>query len=58
MTGSVEQVYLVDAEPGTELRLVDAGGNVVQTGVADENGTLIYRDVAAGSAYRVETADD
>ncbi|MDG2307598.1 MAG: CocE/NonD family hydrolase [Candidatus Binatia bacterium] len=57
VTGSVEQVYLVGATPGTELQLVDADGSVVQTGTADDNGTLIYRHVAAAAGYRVEAAD-
>ncbi|MBM4266070.1 MAG: CocE/NonD family hydrolase [Deltaproteobacteria bacterium] len=50
--GSVEQVWLRDATPGTELRLVDASGAVAQTGTADAQGTLIFRNVAAGT-YRV-----
>lgn len=56
VTGSVEQVYLVSAEPGTELDLIDANGTAVQTGTADENGTLIYRDVVAGEGYTVRDA--
>ncbi len=54
VTGSVEQVYLVGAEPGTQLDLIDPDGAVVQTGEADDNGTLIYRDVTAAAGYRVE----
>ncbi len=57
VTGSVEQVYLVGATPGTELRLLGPDDVVVQTGTADENGTLIYRDVAAATGYRVEASD-
>lgn len=54
--GSVEQAYLFGAEPGMELALIDAQDVTVATGTADENGTLIYRDLAAGT-YRVETPD-
>ncbi len=57
--GSVEQAYVLDAEPGTVLSLVDAAGNVVQQGVADEQGALIFRDVPAGDGYTVTApADD
>lgn len=54
--GSVEQAYLVGAEPGMELTLFDAEGTAVATGTADENGTFIYRDLTAGT-YRIEAAD-
>jgi len=51
--GSVEQVYILDADPGAQLSLVAANGSVVATGEADAQGSLIFRNVAAGSAYRV-----
>src|SRR5512139_3712363 len=51
--GSVEQVYVTDAAPGTELKLADADGLVVQTATTDDLGALIFRDVAAGSGYVV-----
>lgn len=46
--GSVQQLYVVDAVPATELRLLDGDSSVVMTGTADANGTLIFRDVAPG----------
>ncbi|MEW6272815.1 MAG: CocE/NonD family hydrolase, partial [Thermodesulfobacteriota bacterium] len=51
--GSVEQAYVVDAEPGSELTLVDGFGAAVATGTADAQGSLIFRDVPAGGGYRV-----
>ena len=54
--GSVQQVYVVDAEPGQELRLVDAGGTVVQASQGDAEGTLIFRDVPAGT-YTVQSPE-
>lgn len=51
--GSVQQVYVVDADEGQELRLEDAEGTTLQSGVADAQGTLIFRDVPAGEGYVV-----
>ena len=48
--GSVQQVYVVDAEPGQVLSLVDgAGGAGRRAGTADDQGTYIFRDVAPGA---------
>jgi predicted acyl esterase len=52
--GSVEQVWLVEATPGEELRLVASDGSVVETGLADELGSRIFRKVPIGEDYRVE----
>src|SRR5574341_723393 len=43
--GSVEQVYVTDAEPGITLELVGTDGAVIQSGRADEQGAFIFRDV-------------
>jgi predicted acyl esterase len=51
--GSVGQVWITDAEPGQELRLTDEARSVVQTGTADAQGTLIFRDVPVASGYTV-----
>ncbi len=50
---SVEQLYVTDAAPGAELELATTDGSVVMTGTADEQGTLIFRDVKPGQAYVV-----
>ncbi|MFN3219780.1 MAG: CocE/NonD family hydrolase [Acidimicrobiales bacterium] len=53
---SVEQLAVLDATEGTELELVgDDDGEVAATGVADEFGSLLWRDVAPGD-YLVRTA--
>ena len=51
--GSVGQVWITGAEPGEELRLVDRDRSVVQTGAADAEGTLIFRDVPPSTGYTV-----
>src|SRR5262245_33105483 len=43
-----EQVAALDAEPGTELELVDPQDAVVATGVVDELGSLLFRGVEPG----------
>lgn len=50
--GSVEQVHVTHATPGATLQLLDAGEQVVAEGEADEQGSLIFREVEPGS-YRV-----
>ena len=53
--GSVEQIYVTDAVPGSALDLVTADGSIIGSGVADANGTLIFRDVMPAPGYRVAT---
>ena len=52
-TGSVNQVSIIDAEPGAELTLESSSGNEVATAAADDAGSLVFRQVPAGSEYRV-----
>ena len=50
-----EQVAVLDAEPGTALELVPAAGtDPMATGVVDELGSLLFRNVAGG-LYRVRS---
>jgi len=42
---SVGQVYVVDAEPGQILELVDPNGLALYTGTADAMGSFIFRDI-------------
>ena len=51
--GSVEQVLVTHAEPEQSLELRDAFGKKHAEGVADEQGSLVFREVLAGSGYRV-----
>jgi predicted acyl esterase len=55
VNGSVEQVHVSGAEPDQVLALYDADGEVVDEGVADEQGSLIFRLVEPGDGYRVAT---
>jgi predicted acyl esterase len=55
--GSVGQAWVIDAEPGETLELTTGKGEVRQTGAADAQGSLIFRDVEPGS-YRVVAGSD
>ena len=54
--GSVNQVYVTGAQPGTSLRLVRKGKTVSKKPVGSLGGDL-FRRVAAGKGYRVRAAD-
>jgi predicted acyl esterase len=56
--GSVEQVHVRTAVPGTVLQVVDVDGNVAHEAAVDEWGSLIFRNVAPGRGYSVRPADD
>jgi uncharacterized protein len=51
--GSVEQVYVTEAEPGTRLALVDAQGRTVKTREVNDLGAALFRRVKPGDGYRV-----
>jgi predicted acyl esterase len=51
--GSVEQAYVTGAKPGQRLKLVDRGGDVVQSKQAGSLGGIVYRRVDPGGGYRV-----
>jgi uncharacterized protein len=53
--GSVNQVYVTGATPGARLVLVDADGTAVAHGRADDAGSFLFRDVTAGTGYRVRS---
>ncbi len=52
-----EQVAVLDAEPGTELELVDPEQAVAATGEVDEMGSLLFRAVEAGEYTIVSDAE-
>jgi uncharacterized protein len=52
-SGSVEQVHVTGATPGSALRLVSAEGAEVATQAAGELGGAVFREVRPGSGYRV-----
>lgn len=47
--GSVEQVYVTDAEPGTLLELLTPGRRLLQSGTTDSEGVLLFRNVRAAA---------
>ena len=51
--GSVQQVYVLGAQPGARLTLLDRRGRTVMTAVAGPLGGAIFRGVAPGPGYRV-----
>lgn len=51
--GSVEQIAVWRTPPGTKLEVRDAGGVVVQEGVSDAQGSLVFRLVPPGEGYEV-----
>lgn len=54
--GSVNQVSITDAEPGAELRLVDADGATTAKGTTDDAGSFVFRMVPAATGYTVVDA--
>lgn len=56
--GSVQQLYVINTEPGLSVELLDAEGNVVRTATTDAEGSLIFRDLAAGDGYRLRADID
>ena len=55
--GSVNQVYVTGAQPGTSLRLIDRKGKKVSSKPVGSLGGVIFRRVPAGKGYRVRAAD-
>src|SRR5882724_2950480 len=55
--GSVNQVYVTGAQPGTSLRLIDSKGKKVSTKPVGSLGGVVFRGVPAGKGYRVRAAD-
>jgi predicted acyl esterase len=55
--GSVEQVYATGLSPGQQVSLLDSAGTTVATREANSLGGTLFRNVASGSGYRVQTSD-
>ena len=55
--GSIDQVWVTDANPGDVLILADASSKEVARGTADRLGSLILRDIAPGAGYTVRRVD-
>jgi predicted acyl esterase len=54
--GSVEQVYVTNAAPGAKLTLVNSAGKALGTKTVNSLGGTLFREVPAGSGYRVRPA--
>jgi uncharacterized protein len=54
--GSVEQVYVTGGTPGQQLALLNGSGKTVATRTVNSLGGLLFRNVPAGSGYRVRPA--
>lgn len=54
---SVNQLHVLDAEPGAAIELVPDDGAAVVPGTVDEQGSLLWRNLAAGT-YAVRTTGD
>ncbi len=55
---TVEQIYLWNTEPGSAFEVVDADGVQVASGVTDEMGGLVFREVPPAEGYEVRPVDD
>ena len=55
--GSVEEVAVTGATAGTTLTLVDRGGDEVASEAVDDQGAVLFEDVAPGRGYRVQLDD-
>ncbi|KAA0234588.1 MAG: hypothetical protein JJLCMIEE_03057 [Acidimicrobiales bacterium] len=53
---SLEQLHVTDATPGTTLALFH-GGESIQSGTTDEQGSLIFRELEAGNDYVLQEVD-
>ena len=51
--GSIGQVYVLDAAPGSTLLLVNPKGKVIRTAKTDTYGSKIFRELKPLSGYRV-----
>ena len=50
--GSIEEAYVTGAPPGASLRVVDAAGTTVGSGVVSRLGGLVVRNLSPGGGYR------
>lgn len=54
---SIRQLAVTHAPPGSPLALLDPAEQVLQTGVADELGSKVFRNVPPGSGYSIVRQD-
>ncbi len=51
--GSIGQIYVIDARPGSKLLLANPRGRIARKGKADRFGSKIFRYLRPGKGYRV-----
>ena len=51
--GSVKQLFVIVAPPHSDALLRDSAGQIVQTGVTDDLGGLVFRNLEPGDGYVV-----
>ena len=56
--GSVQQVYVTGLAPFTQMALLNSSGATIATKKADSLGGLLFRNVPAGTGYRVRRTSD
>ena len=54
---SIEQLHITHATPGTTLGLYTTDGDLIDEGITDDLGSLIFRLVPPDGRYYVETID-
>ena len=54
--GSVEQVYVRGLAPGVQTSLLNSAGKTIATRASSSLGGIVFRNVPAGSGYRVRPA--
>ena len=54
-SGSAKQAYATGLTPGAAASLIDSQGTVVATDTVNELGGVLFREVAPGDGYRVES---
>ena len=54
---SIEQLHVTHAVPGTTLGLYTTAGDLIDEGVVDDLGSLIFRLVPPDGRYYIETID-
>ena len=55
--GSVEQIAVWKAPPGTRIEVRDAADKVIDSGTTDKLGSIIFRHVPPGDTYAVSAPD-
>jgi len=51
--GSIKQIYIEDATPGSRIHLVNPKGRVIRTAWTDAFGSKVFREVPPKAGYRI-----